>query len=738
MNRKVVGMADTIDQRNILELARNLYFFMKNNYGEPKCSDDVVKILDLKGESAVREAQRVLNYLADVARELEPSGELRGIEKIYLSTGVYYQYFDHTSVNRDFFRDYDYRSPNKGGIDFSAKRAWYMVQTWIDMLEDKCKTQSIENNRTILIVHDSRKMEKDVYEAQMQAAQSRGYEVKFIDSSASVSEYSWAVQVSKPAMAIFDTASHISVPADKIVAGAKVAMVGTTGLLESISTNDIKQKSWDALQKNLIEVNELRLKNQNTSARQALKLRESFVEMARSIGLVASGLLKNLNLYQLDQVMRKAANIESVTDTLARNHNALPFSGLRIVVEGAHTASGPLAADSFKSLGATVDLLNGDVQEIVGPHKADPSKTANLDSLFKRMIETDAHMGMAFDLDGDRGAIVLRNANNEFTLLAPDQLGQVLIPFLTKEGGYSAAGQLAFVKDVLSSDSVNDEAARNKWEVVVTDAGYVYLKEAVRKLEAEGTTVPMYGEKSGHAWMSITGAIENPIILNVVFTSMMLRLLEAQGQSIADTSAAQLLDTFKAKTIPYNVSTRFQPLFTDAFLTEVADLPTNDTGWVPGRGTPPSKVIGLARDLSIKALEELLPEGKKIVTTAGTVRVESFDKRWDEESQIYRFGKVRLSLDGEFIGSFVTRGSSNDPTAVQVFEANQTKNDGTLWSEEDLQRNFNLVGGLVLDVMSTYEIIIAENVPGSGNMNDVLPALATYRAELKNPWNTSE
>ena len=51
--------------------------------------------------------------------------------------------------------------------------------------------------------------------------------------------------------------------------------------------------------------------------------------------------------------------------------------------------------------------------------------------------------------------------------------------------------------------------------------------------------------------------------------------------------------------------------------------------------------------------------------------MDKFESQWDEDEKIFRFGKIYFSLNGIPVGSFVSRASSNDPTAVQVWEVRE-------------------------------------------------------------------
>jgi len=113
--------------------------------------------------------------------------------------------------------------------------------------------------------------------------------------------------------------------------------------------------------------------------------------------------------------------------------------------------------------------------------------------------------------------------------------------------------------------------------------------------------------------------------------------------------------------------------------------------------------------------------------------VERFEAQWDEEEQIYRFGKIHFSLNGLPMGSFVSRGSSNDPTAVQVWEVKEfegLKWEGVRLSEPAIQQRFDLIGGLVLSTCAQEHILELTDRPPAANMTDVLRSVERYRETL--------
>ena len=110
--------------------------------------------------------------------------------------------------------------------------------------------------------------------------------------------------------------------------------------------------------------------------------------------------------------------------------------------------------------------------------------------------------------------------------------------------------------------------------------------------------------------------------------------------------------------------------------------------------------------------------------------MDKFESQWDEDEKIFRFGKIYFSLNGIPVGSFVSRASSNDPTAVQVWEVREfgsKEYHGARLSDEEIEMRFDLIGGLVLDECEKLGILTLIDKKPVKNMADVLPSVKRYR-----------
>ena len=687
-------------------------------------------------------AGQVLEWLADLNREIEVGGKFKGIEKITRQGKIIYQWLNPEAINPDIFRDYDYRSPTQGSVDFSPKRLFFMTLTWISMAKEKAKQLGIQN-RNILIARDCRKTDPAVIEAMIRAVEYSGLQAVYVgENPNSAASYAWAVRKHEPLVGLFLTASHVRA---EDVMGAKVSIRGSSGELESLTTAEIKQGSRKRLDKILRDPNKLGLIRTRCLPRINDDVLPTYQQMATMACLVATGSFRSgrteLSLYDFSNDLEMTADILATLGDYEKeiDRAARPLSGLKVVIEASHTPSGKLAAGVYEALGAEVIILNEEIWELTGNHKADPSIIDNLDELMGTMQTSGAHFGVAFDLDGDRGAIVLPTreidtvTGRRFTALPPDNLVEALLPFFDKRG-YSVGerGKVAVVRDVLSTNGVDKKAEEFGYEIHQTDAGYVFLKAKVKPLKEAGYTVPVYAERSGHAWTHTTGAFEDPIVVSLFFAIIGQEYLAEQPQA-----SHPFLDAFRQNTIPYKQSTRFQPLFGELLLKELSVDPENKTGWTWEQGKPPTAIIALGKHRVIKMLGQDFKQGAVFSTPAGVLKVSEFNCYFDPEALINRFADIRFTIDGKDAGSFVFRASSNDPTWVCAFEVPLWDNES--FTSEIVQLRYDAVGGVVLDYLEQKGLarVTGEDFNYS-NKADAETTLTRYRQGMSANENAAQ
>jgi len=583
------------------------------------------------------------------------------------------QEYSLADLNPDMFRDYDYRNT---GPFFSPKMGFILGLTWAKMAIEKAEKAGIPAaERNVLVARDARKIESELTDALVAALRFAGLNVIYVGADPNtVTSYSWAVQRFKPMMSIFETASHVSQPEGVVVRGFKVAMrTARGGNILSLNVHEIKKDSLDIVKGMLADPS--RIKAMESAKKGTFEvfrqIEASAVQFNTLIGHVASA---NGSLYELGEEIKANNDPQGFVAAQAKQYaDNKPLQGQRVVIDGAFTPSGLLAAQTFENLGAEVIKLNTVVREVSGLHKADPSVDANLKELKDAMQKNNATFGLAFDLDGDRGAILVpeiqKGTVTGFKTLAQDNLIGMVIPSLIERWGYKniPGKKLGVIKDVLGTMGIVEKSRQVGVETFTTDTGYVFLKAKKEALEKQNYVVPIYGERSGHGWLHATGEIENPVAIAVLFALIVKEKMDA---GIKDA-----LSVYDGETIPFSQSPRFQPPIHPNLLKKLSDDPRNDTGWKYDPNStknPPQKIIALARHETVKAMEAEFTPGKVFSTVAaGPLHVKEFNvDKGENIDGLYRYADVVFVDDaGAPAGHFVMRASSNDPSFVASYEA---------------------------------------------------------------------
>ncbi|MFC1658798.1 GNAT family N-acetyltransferase [Candidatus Omnitrophota bacterium] len=652
-----------------------------------------------------------------------------------------------SDLDRDMFRDYDYRTR---GQEITPLMSRYIALTWAKMGLDRKQKLKIDSN-TVVVAKDCRDIDPEITSSLIEGLRYVGLDV--IDAQANnpncVSSYAWAVMKYNPLMSIFITASHVS---DEGVSGFKVMIQNQEGELQSLTTQEIKEESLKIVEELIVNPDRvLAMQAANPGTYTTADIDQ---ECVRQVALVARVAEQGLGVYKLaDEFEQERHDVTGVlTRWEERVSTTQPLSGLKVVIEGANTPSGQIAYQIFKELGAEAVLLHGEVLALKGKHKADPSKDENLADLKAAIDKEGADFGLAFDLDGDRVAVVFNKKDGSKESLPPDTLIAILLPFLVESCGYSlnelkAQGKtgIAVVRDVLGTEAVDKLAAVFGVETYQTDAGYVFLKAMVRVLKAKGFVVPIYGESSGHGWLHVSGPVENPMAIAALLAVALKQYKQehAQVKYLIDEFINEITKDMLAQhntVVSYKRSGRFDPKFHPALLdalfneyvSQMSQQERDRRGigsWNPVEGGKlPQIVIAFGKDYVIRRMLEDFPQGKTFATSQGELKVQDIDAY--EEEGIYRYADVRFSLNNEYIGRFIFRASANDPNFVCSFECpyqidTTTSQDS---NPEKTSLKYDLVGGIIMDWLDTNKLSpIGDDSVEFKNKANVIPSLMNFR-----------
>lgn len=157
---------------------------------------------------------------------------------------------------------------------------------------------------------------------------------------------------------------------------------------------------------------------------------------------------------------------------------------LRIVWDPGNGATGDIVRRLAAALPGEHHLINAEVDGRFPAHHPDPSVPDNLRQLRDAVLARHAHLGIAFDGDGDRIGVV----GGDGEIVWPDQL----LLFLARAILRARPGA-PIVFDVKSSRVLADGIVAAGGRAVLSPSGYVLVRE---RMLAAGA--PLAGEMSGH------------------------------------------------------------------------------------------------------------------------------------------------------------------------------------------------------------------------------------------------
>ncbi len=157
---------------------------------------------------------------------------------------------------------------------------------------------------------------------------------------------------------------------------------------------------------------------------------------------------------------------------------------LDVVWDCGNGAAGAVIEALVERLPGRHTLLNARVNGRFPAHHPDPAVAENLTELQAAVVARRAHLGIAFDGDGDRIGIV----DDSGAIVWPDQL-----LLLLAQDVLAARPGATFVGDVKSSRVLFDGIERLGGRAVMAPSGYVLVRQAMLRERA-----PLAGEMSGH------------------------------------------------------------------------------------------------------------------------------------------------------------------------------------------------------------------------------------------------
>jgi phosphomannomutase/phosphoglucomutase len=161
---------------------------------------------------------------------------------------------------------------------------------------------------------------------------------------------------------------------------------------------------------------------------------------------------------------------------------------MRIAIDCGNGVAGALAPALYRALGCAVDGLYTEVDGTFPNHHPDPAHPENLEDLVRRLRDTDAEIGLAFDGDGDRLGVVTKAGH----IIWPDrQLMLYAQDVLAARPG----GQVIY--DVKCTRNLAPWIRRHAGEPLMWRTGHSLIKAKLKE-----TGAPLAGEMSGHVFFN--------------------------------------------------------------------------------------------------------------------------------------------------------------------------------------------------------------------------------------------
>ncbi|MFH0701911.1 MAG: phosphomannomutase/phosphoglucomutase [bacterium] len=160
---------------------------------------------------------------------------------------------------------------------------------------------------------------------------------------------------------------------------------------------------------------------------------------------------------------------------------------IKIVVDSGNATAGIVAPELYKKIDCEVIDIYSEPDGDFPNHHPDPSNEKNLEFLKKKVLETNADFGIAFDGDSDRVGIV----DNTGYSIPGDQLLLIFALDVLKQSKQEE--KLVFISEVKCSQVLFDSIEQNNGKAIMWKTGHAYIKSKMKEEKAV-----LAGEMSGH------------------------------------------------------------------------------------------------------------------------------------------------------------------------------------------------------------------------------------------------
>jgi phosphomannomutase / phosphoglucomutase len=157
---------------------------------------------------------------------------------------------------------------------------------------------------------------------------------------------------------------------------------------------------------------------------------------------------------------------------------------LKVIIDCGNAISGMFYPNIFQKFGHEVRELFCDLDTSFPNHQPDPERSENLGQLIEEVQTEAADFGFAFDGDGDRVGVILK----EGTILSADKILFILVSdFLVRNP------KSPIVIDAMSSATLADKIRKKGGDPIFSKTGHSHIEHKMVEVGAK-----LAGEQSGH------------------------------------------------------------------------------------------------------------------------------------------------------------------------------------------------------------------------------------------------
>lgn len=195
--------------------------------------------------------------------------------------------------------------------------------------------------------------------------------------------------------------------------------------------------------------------------------------------------------------------------------------GMHVVVDGGNGVAGPTYVSVIENAGAAVTGMYIEPDGNFPNHPADPSKHATLKELQEKVRATNAHVGLAFDGDGDRLGVV----DDTGKILSADE---ILLLFAQDHLKKHPGSPVIFT--VSNSGILETEITKWGGKPVMCKVGHSFVEHAMREHASL-----LGGEQSGHYFLGDSYFSYDDACVAAL---TLLRIVHASGKKLSELTAA--------------------------------------------------------------------------------------------------------------------------------------------------------------------------------------------------------